>query len=74
MTVADLIEELKALPQGLEVWTTWDESGEYWPAENGKAFRVDDIAERTLLGRKMWRDAYPDGGKKVCVLQPPIQE
>ena len=29
--VKDFIEHLKTLPQDLEVWIFWDESGECWP-------------------------------------------
>jgi len=31
LTVADVIRELKKLPPKMEVWCTWDESGECWP-------------------------------------------
>ena len=31
MNVKDLIELLKQYPEDMEVWSTWDESGEFFP-------------------------------------------
>ena len=37
LTVKDVIERLQKLPPDMEVWGTWDESGECFPL-NEKAF------------------------------------
>ena len=74
MTVKDLIEHLKTLPQGMEVWQTWDESGEYWPATKPLG-RVDWVHEQTskYLGTRWVESFTAQGmndrtGKAVCVL------
>ena len=69
MTIADVIEHLKTMPQDLEVWVTWDESGEYWPAVKPQA-RVDWIHETTrTIGGTRWLSTFEAGtGKPVCVL------
>jgi hypothetical protein len=45
MTVKDHIENLKKLPQDLEVWFTWDESGQCWPV-------TSMFGETTTIKRK----------------------
>ncbi len=68
LTVADIIKHLQTFPQNMEVWTTWDESGEYWPAETPQG-RVDFIQELPYRDRIRWeREDEPGAGKPVCVL------
>ena len=43
LTVGDIIEHLKKFPSSMEVWTTWDESGEYFPMVNPHG-RKDHVA------------------------------
>ena len=70
MTVADHIKHMLTLPQDMEVWRCWDESGEYLPAEEPLG-RVDTICRSN--GRS-WRERYPPErnvptDKQVCVLE-----
>jgi len=69
MTIADVIAHLKTMPQDMEVWRTWDESGEYWPATEPQG-RVDWVQQETRKdGRIRWKNSYEEGrGKPVCVL------
>jgi hypothetical protein len=68
MTIKDVIAHLQTLPLDTEVWITWDESGEYWPAEKPQG-RIDWIVQRTYFGKKKWELSDIKGkGKKVCVL------
>ena len=50
MTIKDVIEHLQTMPQDMEVWVTWDESGEYWPATEPQG-RVDRIVQMTRCGK-----------------------
>jgi hypothetical protein len=75
MTVADIIKHLQTFPPDMEVWTTWDESGEYWPAEvpQGRVDYVHEVERRKVERRKgtRWEEASEPGeGKPVCVLLP----
>jgi hypothetical protein len=73
VTVADVIEHLKKLPPDTEVWTTWDESGEYWPATRLQG-RIDWIAQVERFGKKRWEESdEPGKGKPVCVLLSALQ-
>jgi hypothetical protein len=72
ITVSDLIEHLKTLPQNMEVWDFWDESGEYWPCEK-MPVRIDLINsclsdKKGYFSKGNWRISYDGTGKKVCVL------
>jgi len=69
MTIRDVIEHLQTMPPDMEVWVTWDESGEYWPATEPQG-RVDWVHQETRTGgRTRWEASYEDGkGKAVCVL------
>ncbi len=68
MTVSDVIAHLQTLDPALEVWVTWDESGEYWPASNPQG-RVEWIVQETRRGKTRWESSFEDGkGKAVCVL------
>jgi hypothetical protein len=74
MTIKDVIEHLQTMPPDMEVWVTWDESGEYWPATEPQG-RVDWVHRKTRTdGRTRWVESFTaqgqkDGtGKAVCVL------
>ena len=69
MTIRDVIEHLQTMPPDMEVWVTWDESGEYWPATEPQG-RVDWVHQETRTGgRTRWEASYEEGkGKPVCVL------
>ena len=73
VTVADTIAHLMTFPPDMEVWTTWDESGEYWPATKPQA-RIDHVRKVEIRGREQWRERSeepnggPTGTKAVCVL------
>ena len=78
VTVADVIEHLKTLPQDMEVWVCWDEGGCYYPTKNKRQACVQEISLQELHGsrrrRKEWMDPdmFSKGSrgkiKKVCVL------
>jgi hypothetical protein len=68
LTVEDIIAHLQTLPPKMEVWTTWDESGEYWPATKPQG-RIDWVCLVNRLGRTRWEESLTPGqGKAVCVL------
>jgi hypothetical protein len=69
MTIKDVIEHLKTMPPDMEVWVTWDESGEYWPATEPQG-RVEWVHQETRTdGRMRWECSYEEGkGKPICVL------
>jgi hypothetical protein len=68
MTVADMIKHLKTIPPDMEVWITWDESGEYWPADKPQC-RVDWVEQVERRGKMRWESSYEDGkGKAICIL------
>jgi len=68
MTVKDVIEHLQTLPPTLPVWVTWDESGEYWPAEKPQG-RIDWVDTVMRGGRLRWEASEQEGkGMAVCVL------
>lgn len=50
MTVKEHIKLLKTLPQDMEAWFTWDESGECWPLT--KMFGCVTTVRRTRHGKK----------------------
>ena len=63
-TVKDLIEHLQTLPQDMEVWGTWDESGEAWLMScAADCVRVSYVCKhKTRLTRKglpWWGDEGP---------------
>jgi hypothetical protein len=59
----------------MEIWTVWDESGEYSPAVTPQA-RIDTISKRkNVRGKEWWMEhceSYSDeaiqGPREVCVL------
>jgi hypothetical protein len=68
MTIKDVIEHLKTMPPDMEVWETWDESGEYWPVTEHQG-RVDFVMRITRRGKPRWEQSAENGrGKAVCVL------
>ena len=69
MTIKDVIEHLQTMPHDMEVWVTWDESGEYWPATTPQG-RVDWVHQKTCSdGQTRWECSYEEGkGRAVCVL------
>jgi transposase len=75
VTVADMIKHLQTLPPDMEIWTVWDESGEYSPAVTPQA-RIDTISKRkNVMGKEWWMEhceSYSDeaiqGTREVCVL------
>ena len=76
MTVSDLIAHLQTLPQDLEVWSVWDESGEYTPAAEPPG-RIDTIVYGPVYGGKCWgiEADYDDPAlprKNVVVLLPKL--
>lgn len=70
MTVKDVIAHLQTLPQHMEVWMTWDESGEYWPATRpqGRVDRIELVPHRRGPRWELSHDRRR--GKAVCVLLP----
>lgn len=70
-TVQDVIDCLKTFPPDMEVWVTWDESGEYWPAKTPMC-RVDWVVQHTnRKGVTRWEYSEEQGvGKPVCMLEP----
>jgi hypothetical protein len=68
MTIKDVIAHLQTMPPDMEVWVTWDESGEYWPATEPQG-RVDWVSQHTRWGKPRWEESHEPGkGKAVCVL------
>jgi hypothetical protein len=66
--VSDVIKHLQTLDPTLEVWCTWDESGEYWPIKTPQG-RIDWVVHTNRGGKLRWEEsAEPGFGKKVCVL------
>lgn len=73
MTVHEVIEHLKTLPQDMEVWDLWDESGKYYPLAGNPPGRIDTIAYNRISSGGGWgcyEEVKPgtDGSLKVCVL------
>ena len=70
MTVRDVIVHLSKFPQDMEVWITWDESGEYWPA-NRPLGRIDHVIKtrRKHAWNAWWESRIKGKGKAVCVLE-----
>ena len=48
LTVEDIIKKLQTLPPKMEVWRTWDESGESFPITES-AFVSDDLYPGWLI-------------------------
>jgi len=72
ITVADMIKHLQTFPPDMEVWTTWDESGEYWPAAEpqGRIDRVNQVMRRN--GKTRWEKSETErNGIPVCILLAP---
>lgn len=70
MTVRDVILHLQTMPPDMEVWHTWDESGEYSPCRTPQG-RIDRVVRVTRRGRLRWEESDAPGvGKEVCVLLP----
>lgn len=68
MTINDVIAHLQTMPPDMEVWVTWDESGDYLPATEPQG-RVDWVEQVTRRGKTRWEASFEDGkGKAVCVL------
>ena len=68
ITVKDVIERLQKLPPDMEVWNTWDESGESFPISQ-KAFESSEYSNGWLqpvtvikrrVGNKLrYEEAHP---------------
>lgn len=68
LTVKDILEKLQKLPPDMEVWSTWDESGESTPVTE-KAFEQNTfhsgwltpkvVLKRKMLGRLRYEEAHP---------------
>jgi hypothetical protein len=69
ITVKDIIEHLRQFPPDMEVWETWDESGQYWSATELLG-RIDHVELRTRHGKQRWVQT-DDKGKPVLVLLAP---
>lgn len=67
IAIKDVIEHLKTMPQDMEVWETWDESGEYWPVTKQQG-RIDHVINVRRTGRRRWEKSQNNRGKAVCVL------
>ena len=76
MTVKEQIEYLQTLPQDLEVWHCWDESGECFPTPSprGEILYVKNIRRRD---KRRWEEDYVEsnegklplpGSKKVVMI------
>ena len=59
MNVQDVIAHLSTFPPSTEVWITWDESCEYWPAERPQG-RIERVAQREVHGKLRWYIYYDD--------------
>ncbi len=74
LTVRQVIEHLKTLPQDMEVYHLWDEGGTYHPVTSTKmAAHIEAIVFRKpkYWSGKEWFSAEnekEDGSKKVCVI------
>jgi len=75
MTLKEVIEHLKTLPQDMEVWNYSDELNRYSPLESPPA-RIDKIIQRPEHKRSKnmcWKPCYDlEEGKQVVVLQSPF--
>lgn len=69
MTVKDHIKLLETLPQDLEVWFTWDESGECWPVL-GMFGTVTTVRKRKSLKKFRTEECDPKhkSAKKVFLV------
>jgi hypothetical protein len=67
LTIKDVIAHLQTMPPDMEVWVTWDESGEYWPTTELQG-RVDRVQQITRRGKKRWENDFSGKGKAVCIL------
>ena len=65
MTIAEMIEYLKTYPQSMEVWKTWDESGECWPASKLGIGSIRRVVRRRVNGKMRWEESFNDKGKEV---------
>ena len=74
LTVKDVIAHLQTLPQDMEVWSVWDESGQYAPLRVNPG-RIDTIREVRRGNVLRWEESfYPATEldcRKVCILEPP---
>ena len=69
LTVADMVAELKKLPQDMKVFVYCDEMGAYWPATEPQC-RIDAIKHKHGRRRGNWTwNSHPrKNSKRVCVL------
>ena len=55
MTVKEQIEYLRTLPQDLEVWHCWDESGECFPTQSPRG-EITYVHEKERCHRLRWEE------------------
>jgi len=63
MKACDLIKHLKTLPQDLELWVRWDESGECWPMTKFPC-EIVDVAKTRRHGTHRWEEYQEWNGKR----------
>ena len=76
MTVKEQIEYLQTLPQDLEIWHEWDESGECFPTPEPRG-GIAYVHEVVRCGHVRWeedgfhqlvKDHIPEPGSKKVVM------